>query len=107
MLLALILVAGAAAEEPAQPALQAWGDCLLMHAQVATAGTARDTAIALAGLTICGAERDRYAKALVRAYAQSPAETASPASRSASQVREDQAALARRTLAFIRRVRER
>jgi hypothetical protein len=107
VLLALILAAAPVAEEPAQPALQAWGDCLLTHAQIAAAGAARDTAIALAGQSICAPERDRYARALVRAYARSSTPHASPASQSALQLREDEAGLARRTLAFIRRVRER
>lgn len=96
-----------AAAPVAPPALQDWSDCLLEHAQVEAEGPARDIVIALDGLKACAPERDRYAKALIQGFARAADRSASPASRTVVQLREDQDGLVRRMLAFIRRMRER
>ena len=105
LILGLLLAAAPASTDPS-PELQAWSDCLLAHAQVEASGSARDTAIAVAGLNLCGPEKDRYALALVRQFSSSPPREASPAARAVSQLREDQIRLTRWMLAFIRRARE-
>lgn len=61
LILGLLLAAAPALTDPL-PELQAWSDCLLAHAQVEASGSARDTAIAVAGLNLCGPEKDRYVR---------------------------------------------
>jgi hypothetical protein len=106
-MVALITALGVALAAPAPPAeKRAWDDCLLSYAQIESLGTKTEVRVALDAVAACGAERQAYAKALIRAFQHTASHDRTAIKQTVEQMEVDKNAAVRRVIAFVLRNRQ-
>jgi uncharacterized membrane protein len=106
-MVALITALGVALAAPIPLAeKRVWDDCLLSYAQIESFGTKTEVRIALDAVAACGAERQAYAKALIRSFQHTASRDNTAINQTVEQMEVDRNAAMRRVIAFVLRNRQ-